>query len=231
MPIVPLADTLRQFPVSNEALHEADCLWASAQWLEDELKIRSKPVAIWSLIASMLILTSAFPSAYGLEFPMTTQIEIDLDEQSLTAQELPIQSAAALYGSIELAATPLGAIFSSDIALVSSITMQVEMARTPFGARKVAKAILAQEFGFKESEFSCLNSLWTKESNWNYKARNRNSGAHGIPQALPADKMSVVGTDWRTNPVTQIRWGLRYITIRYDTPCKAWSFFKSKRYY
>ena len=105
------------------------------------MKIRSKPVAIWSLIASMLFLTSAFPSAYGLEFPMTTQIEIDLDEQSLTAQsltaqELPIQSAAALYGSIELAATPLGAIFSSDVALVSSISMQVEMARTPFGARK-----------------------------------------------------------------------------------------------
>ena len=231
MPIALLTDTLRPFPVSSEAFHEADCSWVSAQWLEVELKNRSKPVAIWSLIATMLLLTSAFPSAYGLEFPTTTQVEIELDELSLTAQKLPIQSAAALYGSIELAATPLGAIFSSDIALVSSISMQVEMARTPFGARKVAKSILVQELGFNESQYSCLNSLWTKESNWNYKARNKKSGAHGIPQALPADKMSVVGTDWRTNPVTQIRWGLRYITIRYDTPCKAWSFFKSKRYY
>ena len=195
------------------------------------MKIQRKSVAIWSVIASLLFLTSALPSAYGLEFPMVTSIEIDLDARLLVAQEPPAQSAAALYGSIKLAATPLGAIFSSDLALVSSISRQVEMARTPFGAKKVAKAIMVEEFGFNDSQYSCLNRLWTKESHWNYKARNKISGAHGIPQALPADKMSVVATDWRTNPVTQIRWGLRYITIRYDTPCKAWSFFKSKRYY
>lgn len=195
------------------------------------MKIQRKSVVIWSVIASLFFLTSALPSAYGLEFPMTTSIEIDLDAQLLAAQEPPAQSAAALYGSIKLAATPLGAIFSSDLALVSSISRQVEMARTPFGAKKVAKVIMAEEFGFNDSQYSCLNSLWTKESHWNYKARNKISGAHGIPQALPAEKMSVVGTDWRTNPLTQIRWGLRYITIRYDTPCKAWSFFKLKRYY
>ena len=90
---------------------------------------------------------------------------------------------------------------------------------------------MTEEFGFNDAQFSCLNSLWTKESHWNYKSHNKSSGAHGIPQALPADKMSVVGTDWRTNPVTQIRWGLRYITMRYDTPCKAWSHFKSRNYY
>jgi len=195
------------------------------------MKIRRKSVAIWSVIASLLFLTSALPSAYGLEFPMTTGVEINLDERSLAAQEPPAQSAAALYGSIKLAATPLGAIFSSDLALVSSISRQVEMARTPFGAKKVAKVIMAEEFGFNDSQYSCLNSLWTKESNWNYKSRNKVSGAHGIPQALPAEKMSVVGTDWRTNPVTQIRWGLRYIAIRYDTPCKAWSKFKRSNYY
>lgn len=195
------------------------------------MKIQRKRIAIWSVIASLLFLTSLLPSAYGLEFPMTTSIKIDLDTQLVAAQELPVQSAAALYGSIKLAATPIGAVFSSDLALVSLISRQVEMARTPFGAKKVAKVIMAEEFGFNDSQYSCLNSLWTKESHWNYKARNRNSGAHGIPQALPADKMSVIATDWRTNPLTQIRWGLRYIKIRYDTPCKAWSHFKSRHYY
>jgi hypothetical protein len=77
------------------------------------------------------------------------------------------------------------------------------------------------EYGFAEKEYKCLNQLWTQESNWNYKSRNKKSGAHGIPQALPATKMNVVSTDWRTNPVTQIRWGLRYISIRYETPCKG----------
>ena len=195
------------------------------------MKLRSKYVAIWSVIAAMLFLTSALPSAYGLEFPMTTHLEIEIDTKALSTQEIPALSAAALYGSIDLATTPVGAVFSSDLALVSSISQQVEMARSIVGAKKVAQVILAQEFGMNDSQFSCLNSLWTKESHWNYKAHNPRSGAHGIAQALPADKMSVIADDWRTNPVTQIRWGLRYITMRYDTPCKAWSHFKSKRYY
>lgn len=197
------------------------------------MKRRSKYVAIWGVIASMLFLTSALPSAYGLEFPMTTSIEIEppVSESALAFEEATPLSAGVLYGSIDLASTRIGAIFSSDLALVSSISHQVEMARTSSGAKKVAKFILSDEYGMGDKQFSCLNNLWTKESHWNYKAHNYRSGAHGIPQALPADKMSVVASDWRTNPVTQIRWGLRYITIRYESPCKAWSFFKSKRYY
>jgi hypothetical protein len=99
------------------------------------------------------------------------------------------------------------------------------------GAKKVAKGILLDEYGFTEKEYKCLNQLWTKESNWNYKSRNKKSGAHGIPQALPASKMNVVSTDWRTNPVTQIRWGLRYISIRYETPCKALAKHKRSNWY
>ena len=193
--------------------------------------INRKSVAIWSVVASMLFLTSALPSAYGLEFPMTSHIEIDGDTTAAATAVNPLEGAAALYGSIDLAATPVGAMFSSDLALVSSISRQVEMARTQIGARKVAQAILSEEYGFDQSQYSCLNSLWTKESHWNYKAHNYRSGAHGIAQALPADKMNVVATDWRTNPVTQIRWGIRYITMRYDTPCKAWSKFKRSHYY
>ena len=195
------------------------------------MTIKSKTVAIWSVVAAMLFLTSALPSAYGLEFPMTSLVEIEGDTTTIAATALPLENAAALYGSIDLAATPVGSMFSSDLALVSSISRQVEMARTQVGARKVAQAILSEEYGFGQSQYSCLNSLWTKESHWNYKAHNYRSGAHGIAQALPADKMNVVATDWRTNPVTQIRWGIRYITMRYDTPCKAWSHFKSRHYY
>jgi len=195
------------------------------------MTIKGKTIGIWSVVAAMLFLTSALPSAYGLEFPMTSQIEIEGDTTAIAAAINPIDSAAALYGSIELAATPVGAMFSSDLALVSAISVQVEMARTQAGARKVAQVILTQEYGFDQSQYSCLNSLWTRESHWNYKAHNYRSGAHGIAQALPAEKMSVVGTDWRTNPVTQIRWGIRYITMRYDTPCKAWSHFKRANYY
>jgi len=181
----------------------------------------------------MLFLTSALPSAYGLEFPMTSQIVIEpeIASNALAAQVAPALSAAALYGSIDLAATPVGAIFSSEMALVSAISLQVEMARTIVGAKVVAQSILSQEYGMNEGQFTCLNKLWTRESHWNYKAHNPRSGAHGIAQALPAVKMAVIADDWRSNPVTQIRWGLRYITMRYDTPCKAWSKFQRSRYY
>ena len=195
------------------------------------MAIKRKTIAIWSVVASMLFLSSALPSAYGLEFPVSSAVEIQGDATALAAAINPIDSAAALYGSINLASTSVGAMFSSDLALVSSISASVEMARTSDGAKQVAEIILTEEYGFNEAQFACLDSLWTRESHWNYKAHNYRSGAHGIAQALPAEKMSVVGTDWRTNPVTQIRWGIRYITMRYDTPCKAWSKWKSHRFY
>jgi hypothetical protein len=195
------------------------------------MTMKKKTIAIWSIVASMLFLSSALPSAYGLEFPVNSSVELQGDATALASAANPLDSAAALYGSISLASTSVGAVFSSDLALVSSISASVEMARTPEGAKEVAEIILTEEYGFGESQFACLDSLWTRESHWNYKAHNYRSGAHGIAQALPAEKMSVVGTDWRTNPVTQIRWGIRYITMRYDTPCKAWSFFKSRNYY
>jgi hypothetical protein len=197
------------------------------------MKRGKKYVAVWGVIASMIFLTSALPNAYGLEFPTTSQIliEPEIASNALASQAAPALSAAALYGSIDLAATPVGAIFSSEMALVSSISLQVEMARTISGAKMVAKVILFDEYGMSEGQFICLNKLWTKESHWNYKARNPRSGAHGIAQALPAEKMAVIAEDWRSNPVTQIRWGLRYITMRYETPCKAWSKFQRSRYY
>jgi hypothetical protein len=85
--------------------------------------------------------------------------------------------------------------------------------------------------GWGEGEFSCLVSLWKKESGWNVNAHNKSSGAHGIPQALPGSKMASVGADWETNPATQITWGLGYISGRYGTPCGAWGTSQAKGWY
>jgi hypothetical protein len=143
------------------------------------------------------------------------------------SNEVDLSEGAALYTQLDKKAE----LFASQVALAAAVSQQVEMARTIIGAKKVAKAIALSEYAWGEDQYLCLNRLWTKESHWNYKARNKRSGAHGIPQALPATRMDVVSTDWRTNPVTQIRWGLRYIEARYDNPCKAWAKFKRSRYY
>ncbi|WP_433430970.1 lytic transglycosylase domain-containing protein [Nonomuraea sp. CA-141351] len=80
-------------------------------------------------------------------------------------------------------------------------------------------------------EFRCLDNLWTRESNWNHRAFNRSSGAYGIPQALPGGKMRGAGSDWKSNPETQIRWGLAYIKGRYGRPCGAWGHWRSHNWY
>ncbi len=188
----------------------------------------AKSIAILGVSSSLLLIATLLPTANALEMSMTSTVEVEAPKSASIVEP---ETVAALFGEDDLTATASGAIFSTQLALVSAVSRQVELARTPLGAKKVAKSILMDEYGFAEKEYKCLNQLWTKESNWNYKARNKNSGAHGIPQALPATKMNVVSTDWRTNPVTQIRWGLRYISIRYETPCKALSKHKRSNYY
>ena len=85
--------------------------------------------------------------------------------------------------------------------------------------------------GFSADQWSCLDSLWQKESGWNHQADNPSSSAFGIPQALPGSKMGSAGADWETNPATQITWGLGYIEGRYGTPCAAWSHSRANNWY
>ncbi len=80
-------------------------------------------------------------------------------------------------------------------------------------------------------QFQCFSNIVDHESGWNYKATNAGSGAYGLVQALPGSKMSSAGSDWQTNPATQIKWGLNYMNERYDSPCGAWSFWQANSWY
>ena len=189
-------------------------------------KPRGKVVGLWTLVAALILIASAQPTAYGLDFPETTRLTLP-EATSIRASVLDLSEGAPLYSQFDFAQS----LFASEMALVASVTQQVEMARTPVGAKVVASQIMKSDNNWGSYQFECLNRLWTKESHWNYKAHNPRSGAHGIPQALPANRMDIISTDWRKNPVTQMRWGLRYIDIRYETPCKAWAKFKRSNYY
>ncbi len=90
---------------------------------------------------------------------------------------------------------------------------------------------LLPSFGFATSQMSSLIPMWNKESEWNATAENTGSGAYGIPQALPGSKMASAGSDWRTNPATQIKWGLGYIKSVYGSPAAAWSFWQNNGWY
>jgi cell wall-associated NlpC family hydrolase len=85
----------------------------------------------------------------------------------------------------------------------------------------LARAIV--DATWDDGQWVYLDELWERESGWNYQATNPTSGAYGIPQSLPADKMASVNADWATDPTTQILWGINYIQSRYGTPAAAWA--------
>jgi hypothetical protein len=94
-----------------------------------------------------------------------------------------------------------------------------------------AKSYMESKYSWGQDQHSCLVNLWNRESGWRHTADNPTSSAYGIPQSLPGSKMASAGADWRTNPETQIKWGLKYIKHRYETPCGAWGAFKQKGWY
>jgi hypothetical protein len=78
--------------------------------------------------------------------------------------------------------------------------------------------------GISESDMDVAYTLIWHESKCRYNARNKSSGAYGIPQSLPGNKMAEVGSDWETNPITQIKWMIKYVKGRYGSWQNAWSF-------
>ena len=92
-------------------------------------------------------------------------------------------------------------------------------------AYKVAEGIVPS------SQFACFDWIVTRESGWNVEATNPSSGAYGLGQALPGDKMASAGPDWQTDPATQIRWTLGYMDGRYGSPCGAQSFWEGHGWY
>lgn len=148
------------------------------------------------------------------------------------AQTVGAQSIAA---DQRAAAAIQAAAKKAEAARIAAAEAKADAARqaaanTPAGAQATAKALMASQYGWGTDQYSCLVSLWTKESGWNYKAYNP-SGATGIPQALPGSKMATVASDWSTNATTQVIWGLRYISGSYGTPCAAWSHSQSVNWY
>lgn len=113
-------------------------------------------------------------------------------------------------------------ILKSPIPQIENIgTKPPSVPVTPGTAQAIGKT-LAAERGWGDDQFDCLVQLWDHESGWRTDAANP-SGAYGIPQALPGDKMASAGPNWQTDASTQITWGLGYIAERYHDPCNAWA--------
>ncbi|MFT4212313.1 MAG: hypothetical protein QM626_10635, partial [Microbacterium sp.] len=146
-------------------------------------------------------------------------------------QEAAAQAAAQAAAAAASSSSGSSSSSSSSSSSTSSTTSTYGVVVDPAGAKAYAKSTMASRYGWGDDQYQCLVLLWTRESSWRADALNASSGAYGIPQALPADKMASAGADWRTNGNTQVDWGLSYISSRYGTPCTAWAHSQSTGWY
>ena len=111
---------------------------------------------------------------------------------------------------------------------------QAVVKHNPLGRSKATGGGDAKQYALRtlndDTQYQCLVQLWNHESGWKVDAENPSSGAYGIPQALPGNRMASAGADWKTNGITQVNWGLQYIQQRpdYGNPCAAWSKWQSR---
>jgi hypothetical protein len=151
-------------------------------------------------------------SVAALEQERTTIIEMDGAVRTLTQDSKPATADPAMLQQ---------QIAESEETGGTGITAAAPPA-DPTAAQEDAENMLASYGWDNTTQWTCLYNLWERESSWNVYAENPSSGAYGIPQSLPADKMAMFGSDYLTDPVTQIKWGLWYINTTYGTPCNAW---------
>lgn len=161
--------------------------------------------------------------------------QIDTDAALAAARRSGVQRASALTRRQQLAADAKAAALSNARRMAAEraardLARQGILDRAQSNPRAVGRLLVA-DHGWADSQFGCLDSLWNRESHWRWNASNGSSGAYGIPQALPGSKMASIGSDWDTNPVTQITWGLQYISGRYGTPCSAWGHSQAFNWY
>jgi peptidoglycan hydrolase-like protein with peptidoglycan-binding domain len=106
-------------------------------------------------------------------------------------------------------------------------------AGAPAASKRYAAAYISRTYGWGSGQMSCLSSLWTRESGWRYRASNPNGRYHGIPQTSSAvwRRAGYSNSQYMSSPAVQIRVGAKYIKGRYGSPCRAWSFWRSRHWY
>ncbi|MFJ9132539.1 transglycosylase SLT domain-containing protein [Streptomyces sp. NPDC102256] len=120
-------------------------------------------------------------------------------------------------------------------AAVAAATAGMVLAAAPAQAATPTSASSAKTIAHKmipdSGQFNAFSKIVEHESGWNPSATNSSSGAYGLVQALPGSKMASAGSDWKTNPKTQIKWGLDYMNSRYGSPAGAWNFWQANGWY
>jgi len=174
----------------------------------------------------------------------TASLTQQADDQSTQADAAALKSAqeSARKAAAETAKSKKDAADEAKAKKDADARKKKELAASRSSSRDVGDLLGKSSYTIAETQaiarqmmagdqFQCFSNIVDHESGWNYKATNAGSGAYGLVQALPGSKMSSAGSDWQTNPATQIKWGLNYMNDRYGSPCGAWSFWQANSWY
>ncbi|MFC9586741.1 transglycosylase SLT domain-containing protein [Streptomyces yangpuensis] len=140
----------------------------------------------------------------------------------------PVEGTSVSNAVIRRIAASKKALAGTVVALGVAGSM---LATVPAQAAPMSAKAIAQQMIKDPAQFAAFNNIVSRESGWNHTATNASSGAYGLVQALPASKMASAGADWKTNPATQIKWGLDYMNERYGSPVGAWNFWQTHHWY
>ena len=159
----------------------------------------------------------------GLDLSPLRTLTLESARSAVIAGASALALSAVVLGSAAASSPALTAAAATrpTIQLVSSVSPAARQAvrLTP---RQIARRMFGAFHWRPRRQFKYLNLLWDVESGWRVDAVNPWSGACGIPQAVPCDKMASAGADFRTDARVQILWGLRYIAAVYGKPRIAW---------
>ncbi|MGW2378376.1 MULTISPECIES: LysM peptidoglycan-binding domain-containing protein [Kitasatospora] len=117
-------------------------------------------------------------------------------------------------------AAPAPAAASAKPAAATPVAAAAPVANTPAALQALAASIVPA------NQLASFDQIISHESGWNIHATNPSSGAYGLPQALPGNKMASAGSDWQNNPATQLKWALQYMNTVYGSPNAAWAFWQ-----
>jgi hypothetical protein len=171
--------------------------------------------------------TAAYDEAQRAQAAEAERVKAEAEkaaEEKAAAEKAAAEKAAAEKAAADKAEADRKA--AQERAARSAVRGPVEkVTASAAEAKAIAQSMMSS------TQYTCFSNIVERESGWRVNATNASSGAYGLVQSLPGNKMASAGADWRTNPATQIKWGLGYMNDRYGSPCGAWSFWQSHHWY
>lgn len=181
-------------------------------------------------VAAVMILSPSYPGSLRravsevTDNPEPPSISVSLQVDTLRLEAITVGPAL-----VSPEPSPSTRVMASETVQNAPRTTVAKETYDSSSIKSLAQELCDNTFG--TGQFQYLDLIVRSESGWNPRAREPTSGAYGLGQALPASKMAPYGSDYLTNPETQLRWLMGYIAGRYGTPEKAWGFHLAHHWY